>query len=99
MSPLSDDLRRRDSEAEVTRQWHRMAGLGFEFVAAIAVFGGIGWVVGWLTGSMPWALVAGMGLGFVVGLWQLIRVGMRSLREEEARAKAAKTTKEDRSTR
>lgn len=99
MSPLSDDLRQRDAEAELTRGWHRMAGVGFEFAAAIVVFGGIGWLIDWLSGSTPWALVAGMGLGFVVGLWQLIRVGMRSLREEEARARAAKALEENRRTR
>lgn len=90
MSPLSDDLRRRDADEELSRQWHRMAGVGMEFAAAIIVMGAIGWFLDWLFGLSPWGLVAGMALGFVVGLWQLIRVGMRSLRQEQSRSDSLK---------
>lgn len=81
MPPHSDDPRRPVSEEEITRQWHRMAGVGFEFLAAIILFGGIGWLLDWGLGWSPWGLISGLALGFVVGMWQLVRVGRRAFRE------------------
>ncbi len=68
------------SEEEITRQWHRMAGVGFEFLAAIILFGGIGWLLDWSLDWTPWGLIAGLAFGFVVGMWLLIRVGLRSFK-------------------
>lgn len=63
-----------------------MAGVGMEFAAAIIVMGAIGWWLDWQFGLSPWGVVGGVALGFVVGLWQLIRVGLRSLRQEQSRS-------------
>lgn len=57
--------------------WSRMAGIGFEFIAAVLLFGGIGW---WLDGvleSSPWLLIGGCGLGFGIGLWLMIKAASR----------------------
>ena len=81
MPPPAQPPRRDASEEEITRQWHRMAGVGFEFLAAILLFGGIGWLLDWGLGWSPWGLVGGLAVGFVAGMWQLVRVGLRSFRE------------------
>lgn len=51
----------------------KYTGLGVEFIAAIAVCtaGGYG-LDRWLN-TGPWLLIAGVGLGFTVGLVQLVR--------------------------
>jgi F0F1-type ATP synthase assembly protein I len=73
---------RRDGDAARTEalQWHRMAGMGLEFVVAILLFAGLGW---WLDGVMntkPWLLIVGCGLGFAVGLGILFRAAKSSFR-------------------
>lgn len=97
MSPPADDDDRSDdflesharqtrADEDLRRQSHRMAGVGFEFVAAILLLGAAGWALDWWLGSSPWGLILGLVLGFAVGLWQLIRVGMRSFKQEAGSA-------------
>ncbi len=58
-----------------------MVGLGFEFVAAVLLMTGAGYLLdGWL-GTGPWLLVGGSMLGFGVGLFILVRTGMRSFHD------------------
>ena len=73
--------KRRSSDEELARQWHRMAGVGVEFVAAIFLLGAVGWWLDRRFGWSPWGLIVGVALGFAVGLWQLVRVGMKSFRD------------------
>jgi ATP synthase protein I len=80
-SPIEDRHKKAAEDEAISRQWHRMAGVGVEFIAAILLLGGVGWWVDWQFGFSPWGLLVGVALGFVVGLWQLIRVGMRSFKE------------------
>lgn len=68
--PTSNDARGR---APLRRDFGRYAGLGFQFVGAIAVFGLAG---GWLDqrlGSKPWLLVGGIFLGSALGFYSLLR--------------------------
>ena len=53
--------------------WYRMAGVGTEFVAAIGVFGAVGWFLDRWLDSSPWLLITGFGLGFAVGLWLMYK--------------------------
>ena len=70
---------RADEQAERTG-WYRMAGVGVEFIVAVALFGGIGWFLDGRLDTAPWLLLAGCGLGFAVGLWLLYKAARRSFR-------------------
>jgi F0F1-type ATP synthase assembly protein I len=61
--------------------WYRMAGAGIEFVVAVGLFAGLGYLADrWLKTS-PWLILLGAGLGFAVGLRAMIKMAMRSFRE------------------
>ena len=50
------------------------AGAGYTLVGAIILLGGAGYLLdGWL-GTAPWLLCAGLGLGIVVGFYELVRM-------------------------
>ena len=61
--------------------WVAMSGLGFEFVGAILVPGALGWWIDRKAGTVPWAMLAGGLLGFVVGLRLLMRSVNRPRRD------------------
>ena len=84
-TPIEDRYKKAAEDEKVSRQSHRMAGVGVEFLAAILLLGAVGWWVDWMFGFSPWGLIGGVALGFAVGMWQLVRVGRRSFREEEKR--------------
>jgi hypothetical protein len=66
---------------EDTSSWYRLAGIGFEFIAAVGLLGGIGW---WLDGtfnSAPWLMIAGFGLGFAAGLFLMVRAANQMFRK------------------
>ncbi|MFY9656502.1 MAG: AtpZ/AtpI family protein [Methylocystis sp.] len=48
-----------------------------EFVAAVIVGAGLGWVVDYWTGAKPWGLVVFLGLGAAAGFWNVYRLAMR----------------------
>jgi F0F1-type ATP synthase assembly protein I len=53
------------------------AGASYTLIGAIILLGGIGYAVDeWLDAS-PWFLMAGLGLGIVVGFYELIKVAWR----------------------
>ena len=63
----------REREAETLRGWYALAGVGIEFVVAVGLFAGLGWLLdGWL-GMRPWGVIAGAFLGFGVGMYLLVR--------------------------
>ena len=57
-----------------------MAGVGTEFVAAIGIFGAVGWFLDRWLGSSPWLLITGFGLGFAVGLWLMYKAARSSFK-------------------
>lgn len=64
---------RPEDEEEVTAGWWNLAGVGFEFLAALLLPGALGY---WLDGKFntrPWLMLVGGLLGFAVGLFQLVR--------------------------
>lgn len=82
--PSKDDpvkrhrLQREDSRT--AGSFYSMAGVGFEFAAAILLLGGVGWWFDKRLDTDPWLMVVGFGLGFVVGLWLLIKAAGRMFR-------------------
>lgn len=60
-------------DQDVPGEWYRLVGLGFEFVAAILLGVGVGYLVDYWIGSSPWGVIIGLGLGFAAGLSILIR--------------------------
>ncbi len=52
---------------------YRYSGLGLQFAATIGVLAlGGHWLDGWL-GSDPWGLIAGVFLGFALGLYSMTK--------------------------
>ncbi len=85
--PLSDPLpgqpapsAGRASGAGDAASWHRMAGIGVEFIVSVGVFAALGWWLDSKSGTSPWGLIAGCGLGFVGGLWNMVRAANRMMR-------------------
>jgi F0F1-type ATP synthase assembly protein I len=66
--------------AEDLSSWYRITGLGVEFIAAVAVMGALGWYADKRFDTRPVLLMIGVGVGFAVGLWMVIRVAMKSFR-------------------
>jgi ATP synthase protein I len=68
-------------EEEILAGWYRMAGVGIEFVVAIALFAGIGYAIDRWLGSGPWGVLVGLGLGFAVGMRSLVRAAKQSFKQ------------------
>ena len=84
---MSDSPRRSDKPGRSTREsgstqgWYQMAGAGFEFIVAVALFGGIGYGLDRWLGTEPWLLVVGFGLGFATGLFLLVKMARRTFHD------------------
>ena len=59
----------------------KFAGVGFEFAAAVGVCGYLGYWADRYWRIEPWGLLMGLGLGFVAGLYQLVRTAQSIDRE------------------
>ena len=70
----------RQPDANETVAWHKMAGIGVEFIAAVGVFAALGWWLDGKFGTSPWLLIAGCGLGFAGGLWNMVKAANRMMR-------------------
>jgi ATP synthase protein I len=68
------------SEADILAGWYRMAGVGIEFIVAVALFAGIGYAFDRWRGSGPWGVLIGLLLGFAVGLRAMIRAAKKSFK-------------------
>ncbi len=55
-----------------------------EFVAAVLVGAGIGWLVDYWTGAKPWGLVVFLGLGAAAGFWNVYRLALRQQMKNDA---------------
>jgi F0F1-type ATP synthase assembly protein I len=78
--PGPPELRPKSSGQEDLSSWFRMTGLGLEFIAAVAVIGGIGWWADKRFGTLPWLTLVGAALGFAVGLWTVVKAAMKSFK-------------------
>ena len=54
--------------------------VGFEFAVAVALFAGLGWLLDRWLGTLPWLTVLGTALGFMVGMYRLLKIA-RDLRK------------------
>jgi len=78
---MADELKRPSDETEQTAAWWSLAGLGFEFIAALLVPGAAGY---WLDGKFntrPWLMLVGGLLGFAIGLMQLLRAANKTFKK------------------
>src|SRR5688572_625710 len=91
-SPPTDDDKQNDgggaggkrgsgSEDEILAGWYRMAGVGIEFIVAIALFVGIGYAIDRWRGSSPWGVLVGAAIGFTIGLRAMIRAAKKSFKQ------------------
>jgi len=49
------------------------ASASYTLIGAILLLGGLGYVVDEWQGTSPWFLMAGLGLGLVVGFYELVK--------------------------
>ena len=63
--------------------WMGLAGLGLEFVAALAGFTALGWWIDRKLGSEPVALLICVGLGLLGGTYNLIRQSLAATKRAE----------------
>jgi len=60
--------------------WIRLYGIGFEFVAAVAVFALIGYAIDCKYESSPWGVLVGVALGLIGGTYNLVRESLAAFR-------------------
>lgn len=65
----------------------RLAGLGIELVASVVGLGALGWWIDRTQQTDPWGLVICATIGFVGGMYNLIRSAQKATREAERRAR------------
>jgi F0F1-type ATP synthase assembly protein I len=70
----TDRKMRRRADQPTSADWRRFAGLGWEFVAALGLFMLLGWWLDSRWGTEPWLMVAGLAVGFALGLYRMLRV-------------------------
>jgi F0F1-type ATP synthase assembly protein I len=72
--------RRRDDDRAVQQMW-AMAGVGVEFIAAVGGMTLLGW---WIDRSFDWTptlTITGLVVGFIGGLYNLVRSARRAFRK------------------
>ena len=72
---------RGNAEPENFSSWHAMAGIGVEFVVAVGLFVAVGWWLDQKWNTSPWLLITGCGLGFAVGLMQMVRAAQKMMKK------------------
>ena len=73
-----------------TPPWTRFAGIGVEFAGAVAGFTVVGWLIDRHYNTGPWAVLIGVSLGLIGGMYNLIRESLKASRDatEKAQSKA-----------
>jgi len=59
--------------AKLNRDFLKAASTGIELAAPVLLFAFIGYKFDEWQKSQPWGMVAGLFLGFVVGIWNVIK--------------------------
>ena len=75
-SPAGEKSPAGESQNEL-RAWHRVAGVGIEFVVAVLLAGGIGWWIDGRAGTTPWLTLVGLAFGFATGLYMMLRAARK----------------------
>ena len=63
--------------------WVRYSGAGLELAGATAGLALIGYWVDRRFGTTPWAILAGVAIGIVGGLYNLVKTSLAAMREAE----------------
>ncbi|MHC4082815.1 MAG: AtpZ/AtpI family protein [Planctomycetota bacterium] len=90
--------RRGATQGEIRVGW-RMGGMGMEVASQVGAGALLGWLWDRWRGTAPTGLLVGAVIGIVVGLWSLIRGGLklnRDLDRESARRRSASTDDNER---
>jgi ATP synthase protein I len=78
-----------EAQAAASRSGSDTSGMGrgfrysADFVSAVLVGGGLGWFFDHLLGTRPWGLIVFVVLGFVAGVFNLLRLAERERRRGE----------------
>ena len=72
-----DELKRRRADEASRAQLYQISGVGFEFISAVGGFAAIGWWLDRHFGKSPAYTLAGLAIGFAIGLYRLIQFGLR----------------------
>jgi len=75
--------------------WVRYSGVGVEFSAAVAGFAVVGYWIDSRFDSGPWGLVGGLILGFIGGLYNLVRQALQATKEARIEDEAARAEREN----
>ena len=70
-------------EPQQNTNWSRLAGVGFELVAAVVGCTLVGFWVDRHFNSKPWGLLLGFALGLTGGMYNMIRETLLVTRQEE----------------
>lgn len=70
----------RPSDAQQIAGWWNLAGVGFEFVAALLVPGAIGYWIDGKFDTRPWLMLVGGLLGFAIGMMNLLRSAKKTFK-------------------
>jgi len=81
---------------EKSPSWIRHAGIGLELAGAVAGFALVGYWIDRHFGSAPWALLIGLVLGLVGGLYNLVKEALAASREARSEDEDAAAAAEDR---
>src|SRR5690606_30239885 len=84
----ADDVTIAPETVDETRIGWRMAGTGFEVASEVAAGALLGWLFDRWQGTAPKGVMIGSIIGIIVGLWSLIRNGLKLNRELERAAPA-----------
>jgi F0F1-type ATP synthase assembly protein I len=74
------ELKKRRADEADTAKMYQLSGVGFEFIIVIAACTMIGWWIDKKTGWTPSLTLAGVAIGFGLGLYRLIRFAQRTMK-------------------
>lgn len=68
-------------------KWVRFTGIGFEYVAAMAVFALVGYWIDRHYETWPWGVIIGAVLGLIGGTYNLVRESTAAFRQMDREAR------------
>ena len=75
-----EPARESEQSSEELATWHRLAGVGIEFIVAFGLFAWLGWWLDKKFSTGPWLLIAGCAIGFSSGLWSLLKAARKMMK-------------------